>query len=458
MIPTNASKIIDSAYTTWTLNNGVVYQQVSGASAASTAAYTANVTLVLYYNGTVYQENKTCLWWSWSGTNWVATSNPAPSLTGACPSGSATPQAAIAGFGVKVSGNKIVSTKDGSVVHLRGANVSGLEEFQTGANAWPNYGMGGEPDFASMAAWNMNVVRFPLNEANWSRYVCAGIQPDPNNTYQATVEQAVADANAAGLYVILDLHWAAPGTSVCPTGQGSFADADHSVAFWSSVAAAFKGNPAVIFELFNEPFGDNVWNNFTGSDGTLLRDGGSMGEFLQQNTNTGALDTLGITWNVAGFNELISTIRATGATNVVLAAPIGWAGEIEMWEQFKPTDSAGQLAVAWHVYGNHNMTAAQQVLNSGYPIVVTETNGMLGGKGSNNIDNQLFDWADAQDVGYLWWGWTPYSPTDDLDVQASCSASGAFHLTASNCGTPTAVGSQYKSGLVCAVSGAQNCW
>jgi hypothetical protein len=54
------------------------------------------------------------------------------------------------------------------------------------------------------------------------------------------------------------------------------------------------------------------------------------------------LYTCGITWQVAGANQLISAIRSTGATNVIFASPIGWAGQIELWEQFKPTDRAGR--------------------------------------------------------------------------------------------------------------------
>ena len=29
---------------------------------------------------------------------------------------------------------------------------------------------------------------------------------------------------------------------------------DHSVAFWTSVATAFAGNHAVVFDAFNEPY------------------------------------------------------------------------------------------------------------------------------------------------------------------------------------------------------------
>ena len=83
-------------------------------------------------------------------------------------------------------------------------------------------------------------MRLPLNEASWLNYTCydsgtgasadiytptsgGAYTPDPQSVYQATLKQAVADATAAGLYVILDLHWGAPnnasGQPLCPIGQ-----------------------------------------------------------------------------------------------------------------------------------------------------------------------------------------------------------------------------------------------
>ncbi len=54
------------------------------------AGHSANVTLLLYYDHVVYQENAAGGWWSWSGS-WVATSDPRPS---ASPSGTTIPGAA----------------------------------------------------------------------------------------------------------------------------------------------------------------------------------------------------------------------------------------------------------------------------------------------------------------------------------------------------------------------------
>jgi mannan endo-1,4-beta-mannosidase len=83
MIPSK-TEIFDSALNTWTVSGGVVYEN------GTAVGYSSNVALLLYYNGTIYQENKTCLWWSWSGSAWVATSNPAPALTPSCASTAAS--------------------------------------------------------------------------------------------------------------------------------------------------------------------------------------------------------------------------------------------------------------------------------------------------------------------------------------------------------------------------------
>ena len=67
----------------------------------------------------------------------------------------------------------------------------------------------------------------------------------------------VNQANTAGLYAILDLHWSAPGNH-CPMLQTQMADTDHSLTFWQSIANQFKRNPTVVFKLYNEPFMDGL--------------------------------------------------------------------------------------------------------------------------------------------------------------------------------------------------------
>ncbi len=286
---------------------------------------------------------------------------PTPPATGASTSGQ---------FGIAVNGNKMVSTRDGSVVQLIGTSASGLVIHQD-ASAWPAYANSTLAFWQSLVNYQgsgINVVRitaeFGVLAGICVRTVIIGLQ--------STVQHVVSMATQAGLYVILDLHWDAPnnssGVGICPTGQGGFASNAHAPAFWTSVADTFKGNPAVIFELFNEPFGGNSntsnqeWvatggGNYTvGSDGTYLANGGNYSTFLaQNNVGGGGMITTSETWAVAGEKQLITAIRGTGATNVILASSLGWAGDIFTWLSAYNTngnpDPLHQLAASWHVYG-----------------------------------------------------------------------------------------------------------
>jgi hypothetical protein len=448
MIP-SATQLVDSAHNVWTVSAGVVEQN----GAAAGVSY--NVIVLLYYGSTIYQENKSCQWFSWTGSTWSAASNPAPSLTPACSSTVAAAPASTStttptgDFGIQVKGNQFVSAKDGTPVQIVGTQFSGLETGYT--SRWPQFANAGTSFWSSLINYGgsgLNTVRLPLNEASWLNYTCydsgsgasaklyasaagGGYTPDPNNVYQATVKKAVADATAAGLYVILVDFWGAPnnaaGQSLCPIGQPGFANADHSLAFWKSVADTFKGNPAVIFELFNEPYGANVYNDWViqsgsntytpGSDGATLLNGGAYYPFdAQNNTNGNAGVTVNETWQVAGMQSMLNTVRGEGATNVVLTSPMGWAGEIETWLATKPTDSIGQLGAAWHLYGYAKGDAPPlAVLAAGFPIAVTETYGfdaaLDGGASANG-----YPWAASHSIGYAWCCWNDWGAQSSLAV------------------------------------------
>ncbi len=87
------------------------------------------------------------------------------------------------------------------------------------------------------------------------------------------------------------------------TCQKPMPDAAQAIPFWTSVARAFKGNNAVIFDLFNEPFPDRP------TGGT---DGGGL-ELLAQRR-----PCAGIGYRVAGMQSLVSAVRSTGARNVLM--------------------------------------------------------------------------------------------------------------------------------------------
>ena len=152
---------------------------------------------------------------------------------------------------VHVVENRLVDGQ-GQSIRLLGVNRSGPEYA-----CIQDLGiLGGPADrraIAAMAAWRINAVRLPLNEGCWLGINGAPAR-DSGRRYRATIRGYVRRLHRAGLYVVLDLHWSAP-RSLRATGQQPMADLDHSPAFWASVARAFRDDPAIIFDLYNEPFG-----------------------------------------------------------------------------------------------------------------------------------------------------------------------------------------------------------
>jgi hypothetical protein len=292
-----------------------------------------------------------------------------------------------------VDGNRIVDSS-GRQMTLRGVNRSGTE-FACVNEGGFGFTLG-PMDQASVDAfksWRVNVVRVPLNEQCWLGI--NGINPLYSGAnYRSAIASYVDLLNRSGLYVILDLHWSAPGEELA-THQQTMPDLDHAPAFWSSVASTFKGNDAVIFELFNEPLPDSQRDSVAAW--TCWRDGGSCP---------------GVAFQAAGMQTLLNAVRATGATNVVALGGVGFANHLSSWLAYSPSDPLNNLVAAWHVY-NFNICnsascweATAAPLMAQVPVLVTET-------GMDSCDgawwDSLLDWLDARQIGYLAWTWNRWS-------------------------------------------------
>jgi len=356
---------------------------------------------------------------------------------------------------VSVQGNHFVNG-NGNTIQLRGVNVSSLQG--TPIQGWsPDNPWGGQtgdptPNWNTIKGWAVNVVRIPLNDQSWLNLTCTEARTsntkdaDPGNNYQQTVIQSVQDATAAGLYVILDLHWSAPG-NICALEQGQMADADHSITFWSQIATTFKTYPNVMFELFNEPFfdqgfsdyglGAKAWSHLMqGPNGT----NGSFNSFAA----TGGIDQdghqivrhpFGGSWTVAGMQSMLNAIRSAGATNVVLVGALQYDQILDGWLANRPNDSAGQLAAVWHAYpsfgaawnstaytlpnnGEQAYSTAQNILNNGIPVIVTE----FGDHDAPNTDfapfvGRLLPRLDAMGISYLGWTWNTWQNPDNVLIK-----------------------------------------
>ena len=61
-------------------------------------------------------------------------------------------------------------------------------------------------------------------------------------SYAALVDSVTTRFTAAGIVVLLDLHW-----NFRSLAQTSMALADNSVAFWSALSAKYVANPLVMY-------------------------------------------------------------------------------------------------------------------------------------------------------------------------------------------------------------------
>ena len=211
----------------------------------------------------------------------------------------------------------------------------------------------------SILSWKANAVRVPLNEDCWLAINGAPVAYS-GSAYQQAIATYVDLLLSNGIYPILELHWTAPGTTQA-TQQVAMPDQDHSVTFWSEVAAKFGSNGNIVFEMFNEPFPDS--NQDTAAAWTCWRDGGTCP---------------GITYQAAGMQDLVSAVRTAGAKNLVLLGGVDYSNALSQWLAYEPKDPLGNLAAAWHVYDFNTCNTAAcydqyaGVVAKTVPIVATE--------------------------------------------------------------------------------------
>lgn len=339
-----------------------------------------------------------------SAVGWrVMAALAAVTLAAACTGGNeggatGTPAApaAAGGFSVRVDGNRLVDGS-GAPVRLLGVNRAGTEYMCTGGGGGPFDGPADAASIEAIRSWKANAVRVPLNESCW-----LGINGLPSAGYDAAAyRQAVVDhvtaLNAAGLYVVVDLHWSADGARPAKAADPA-PNRDHSPAFWTSVATTFAGSPGVLFDLFNEPFPDS--NQSTPAAWTCWRDGGTCP---------------GVPFQVAGMQELLDAVRATGARNVVLLGGVQYANDLSGWLEHRPNDPAGQTAASWHSY-NMNICNTEECWSSTVAPVAEQVPVVAGEIGQDNCKHDYVDalmpWLDQRGIGYLGWAWNTYGCGD----------------------------------------------
>jgi hypothetical protein len=277
--------------------------------------------------------------------------------------------------GYKVQGNKIVDGS-GATYHFHGVSRPSLEWYPGGEVITVR-------DWQLMKEWGANVVRLPLNQVFWRN----------DTNYRDFVGIYVNEIKSYGMDVILDLHWSdGPGDK--PDGGQQVMPDKKSVDFWRDVATMFKADDRVLFELYNEPHPDSALGYNQDSAWNVWQNGGMVGGFL-----------------AAGFQELITTVRATGAKNIVIVGGIDYAYSLKGVPTHPLTDATGNLVYATHPYDYSNKMPGTWDADWGFlaatkPILVTEFGR---NPASNNCDasysSQVIQYANGKGAGWVGWAW-----------------------------------------------------
>jgi len=256
---------------------------------------------------------------------------------------------------LKISGNQIVNASSGCTVRLKGVDVSGLEYSPTGdgGTGVPTTVVNGVTmtDYVSIITeavqvWHANIVRFPFNQDFW--FGCTNSRGTPNQTaYHDMIQAVINYCSANNVYVDLDLHWSGTSSTAaapCGTGWGGSTGQQpmpdmNAVTLWSSVAATYANNPAVLFDLYNEPYDPS------GADTTfwsVWRNGGTAGSF-----------------STPGLQALLTAVRNAGANNIVVAGGLNWAFDLTGLPANDLTDTGSGNGVLYssHVYSSKGYPA-----------------------------------------------------------------------------------------------------
>jgi hypothetical protein len=269
-----------------------------------------------------------------------------------------------------------------------------------------------------LQSWAINIVRLPLNEDCW-----LGINGVMTGgaAYQSGIANYVNMLTAANIAVILDLQWSAPGATVA-NQLTPMPDADHAAAFWTSVANTFKANTAVIFDLFNEPYPDN--NSDSTAAWNCLLSGGTCP---------------GVSYTAVGTQALVTAVRATGSTNVIMVPGVQYTNALDQWLTYKPIDPLNNLAASWHSYATQQCNT-QTCWNNIIAPLVSSVPLIAGEIGENDCQggyiNSLMGWLDNMGGSYLAWAWDTYDCSNFPSLISDYS------------GTPTNFGVSFRDHLL----------
>ena len=238
------------------------------------------------------------------------------------------------------SGNRIVRADTAQPILLRGVNRSGLEYSEPGdAGFLAAAGITNEEVREIVEAWGANIIRLPFNQ-DWALH---GRRSKSGEDYLTGIDQVISWAAALGAYTILDLQWLDADTVYGHVkDQNGMAQDNHvaptpnadTIELWRTLAGRYKDEPAVAFDLFNEPH-------------DRLSDDSLPIHLLDEQDDVVESDVASVSpddWS-RWAARLVQEIRAIRPSGIILVAGVDWAFDLR-----NVTVSGPGVVYSAHIY------------------------------------------------------------------------------------------------------------
>ncbi len=285
------------------------------------------------------------------------------------------------------SGNRIIRLANGEPILLRGVNRSGLEYagpdeggFLSGASLSSS-----EIEFI-VKEWRCNIIRLPFNQD----FVLRGRQGRSGEEYLAAIDQVIYWASLYGAYTLLDLQWL-DADRIFGGNRNFVAPLPNieSLALWSTLARRYRNDPAVLYDVFNEPHDrlDDDPFPLNKEDGTTYP--------LRQKTVTMK------EWQ-PWARKLTEAVRNENPDALVFVGGINWAYDL----RGMPMD-VENVVYSTHVYPNkgRNWAEAFGHLSKSKPVFVGEFGGS-DSPGDLEFVRSLMRYLQELEIGWAAWSWS----------------------------------------------------
>lgn len=288
---------------------------------------------------------------------------------------------------LRTSGNRVINAVTGTPVLLRGVNRSGLEYSEPDEQGFLSGASISRAEIQFIIqAWGCNIIRLPFNQD----FVFRGRSGRTAEEYQQALDQVIYWASMFGAYTLLDLQWL-DAERIYGGNRNFVAPLPNTQSFelWSTLARRYRDEPAVLYDLFNEPH-----DRLPDDPYPLNKPDGTTWPASQMQVTMNEWQPWARALTQAIRNENPDALVFIGGTN--------WAYDL----RGMPIDDLDNVVYSTHVYPNKgtDWNNVFGTLSESVPVFAGE----LGGTDSpDELDyvRRLLDYLDQRKIGFTAWSW-----------------------------------------------------